>query len=92
MEVIADGDFIYIVSARMNQGDLYSNMKKLHCAYLTEQELRSPFKNILSALKTIHKHGYIHNDIQPSNILLHRHKKNNRLRSVKLGGFTNATR
>ena len=38
--------------------------------YITEVELKRPAKHLLKALGAIHLAGYLHNDIQPSNIFI----------------------
>ena len=49
--------------------------------------MKEPIRNITSALKSINDVGYTHNDIQPCNVYLHRHR-NDGTYSVKLSGFS----
>ena len=44
---------------------------------LTQQELQRQAWQIGNAVAAIHAAGYLHNDIQPGNILLTRHSANN---------------
>ena len=44
---------------------------------------------LIMAVQEVHRAGYLHNDIHPSNLLVHRHKSNGTL-TVKLGGFSQA--
>ena len=54
--------------------------------FLTEFELKTPMRHILTALDTIHKAGFLHNDITPQNILLDR-KEGKKKIYAKLAGF-----
>ena len=61
----------------MNQGDLASYMSN-HCIkYLNEGELLDPVRSITKSLKAIHDRGFLHNDLQPCNVYLHRSSHSN---------------
>lgn len=47
-----------------------SLMQRSVVQYLTEDEMHEPALQVLSALSDIHACGYLHNDVQPCNILL----------------------
>ena len=71
----------------MNRGDLCSYMIKHQIPYLTSKEIKGPLKSIITALKVIHKAGYLHNDLQPCNVLAQRKNMQQGFK-VKLGGFS----
>ena len=89
IEKIEDQEYIYIVTALMNQGDLASYMRSHHIVYLSESELLDKVHSITKSLKAIHEHGFLHNDLQPCNLYLHKKssQRNGSSLSVKLGGF-----
>ncbi len=84
MECFSDEQYHYLVTAFRNFGDLQTYMHKSKCTYLTELELIVPAKRVVAALKAIHMAGYVHNNIQPKSLLLHRGKS----QKVTLGGFS----
>ena len=55
--------------------------------FLSEKELRSPFKQVTEAVKAMHFAGYLHNDISPRSFLIKRKKDRVRFK-VKLAGFS----
>ena len=61
-------------------------MMKNKIPYLSEDEIRKPMRHMLEALDTIHKAGFLHNDISPQNILLDR-KEGIKKIYAKLAGF-----
>ena len=63
IELIEDGEFIYLVSPLMNRGNVASFMKRRDVVFLTESELKKPMHRITTALGYIHAFGFIHNDI-----------------------------
>ena len=65
----------------------YMRIKDL--PFLTEQELRVPALKIIDALQRIHKVGFLHNSVKPSNILITRKLLPHRIKTkVKLCGFS----
>ena len=73
----------------MSLGDIGSFIRAHGYLYLTEQEVRVSAKSLARALGAMHKEGFLHNDVQPSSILLHRHRKGKGF-SVKLGALSHA--
>jgi serine/threonine protein kinase len=59
-------DTIYVVLELAPDGDLYSILS----GRLTEDKIRTIFKEIVSAVKFIHEKGIVHRDIKPENILV----------------------
>ena len=87
IECIEEDQYVYLITSWMNRRDLCCYMKKHQLPYLSHGELKKPLKNIISALKAIHQAGYLHNDVQPCNILLEK-KKGQQTYKTKLGGFS----
>lgn len=87
IEFIEDDQYVYLISSWMNRRDICCFMKRHHLPYLSEEEFRKPLKNIISALKTVHQAGFLHNDVQPCNILIEK-KKGQQSFKTKLGGFS----
>ena len=56
----------------MNMGTLQTLMERASTPYLTLQEMQGFAKKIIQTVGTMHEAGFLHNDIQPGNILLHR--------------------
>ena len=75
VESIEDVSYLYIVSEKMNKGDLASFMRNRRMPYLSESELQGPVRCITRALFSVHRLGFLHNDVQPCNIYLRRGKK-----------------
>ena len=73
----------------MSLGDMRSFIRAHGYLYLTEQEVRVSAKSLARALGAMHEEGFLHNDVQPSSILLHRHR-NGKGFSVKLGALSHA--
>ena len=100
IEVIEDSDYYYLVSSLMNCMDLkYHLRERSSVNFLCEHELFMPLIQIVNALEQVHEAGFIHNDIQLSNIYLHRHSSGSTSTSstsshkasqlsTKLGGFS----
>ena len=88
VEHFDDDHHIYVVMKWANQS-LVDFMKD-HCLpLLTERELRAPSMKIIEALKRIHKVGFLHNSVSPSNILISRkHLPHKDSITVKLCGFS----
>ena len=62
-------------------------MRKL--PFLTEEELHEPALRIIYALRKIHRVGFLHNDVTPSNILVTRKYVQNEISTkVKLSGLS----
>ena len=71
-EYFSDDEFIYLVRPRYNHGNLLQAMKNMRVNLLTEKELKIGAKLVLSALSNIHKAGYLHGNVRPQSIFLHR--------------------
>ncbi len=73
----------------MNASDLLRRMNYNSMPTLNEAELKAYSPKIISAVQEIHKAGYLHNNITPDNIILHRNKKSSTVNefSVRLGGL-----
>ena len=87
IEIFEDHNYAYLVTSMMHFGDLQSFMEgsSSGCKYLCEEELRGPAKLVASTLWSIHKLGFLHNDVQPGNILLNSTKTGQTM--AALGGF-----
>ena len=86
-EHFQDDKFIYLVYPWLSQKDLSSLLSEYRIPFLSENELRSPLKQVAEAVKAMHSVGYLHNDITPRSILLKRKKDRQRFK-VKLSGFS----
>jgi len=71
-EHMIDDDFIYVVRPYYNRGNVIEAMKKSKINLLTETEIRKPARSICKALGDVHKTGFLHGDVRPQNILLHK--------------------
>lgn len=60
---------LFIVLEYMEQGTLYSQLKKNKI--LSETEAATIIKQITSAVEYLHDHDVAHRDIKPENIVLH---------------------
>ena len=69
VEYFEDEQHIYMVMKWANK-NLFTFMRDNKVPLLTEQELRAPSLKIIKALQAIHDVGFIHTNIQPSNILI----------------------
>ena len=71
------------------QQNLATFMRRSDHALLTEYELREPALKIIYALRNIHKVGFLHNNINPSNILVIRKYLPHKVSiKVKLSGLS----
>ena len=70
IEQIEDQSYIYLVSDQMNRGDVATFLKERQIPYLSEKELKAPVRSIMKAIKVVHDHGFLHNDLQPCNVYL----------------------
>lgn len=67
-----DEEFIYIITEHIgNYINLDSYMKKYRP---TNDDIRHIFYNLLQGLELLHKHGVIHKDIKPKNIIINPNK------------------
>ena len=73
----------------MSKGDLRSFIYAHQYLYLTEDEIRKHAKSLALALVAIHGEGFLHNDVQLSSVLLHRHKSAGGY-TAKLGALSHA--
>ena len=71
-ETIVDEDFIYIIRPFCSKGNLIEALNKSNTRLLTEIELRGPAKRLCKALKSIHESNYLHGDIRPQSIFIHK--------------------
>ena len=85
-----DEEYIYVVTSHKNFGDLQTLMEMTSINYLTERELFYSIRHIVIGLANIHKVGYLHNDIQPSNILIHKEEHSSAI-TVALNGLARCT-
>ena len=67
MEHFENASNIYVVM-KWASNNLSTFMRRNKLPFLTEQELKVPLWKILKAVRAIHKVGYLHNNITPSNI------------------------
>ncbi|XP_059559920.1 serine/threonine-protein kinase MARK1-like isoform X2 [Myotis daubentonii] len=67
-EVTATQDKFYLVMEHVRGGDLLEHLETY--GHLTEQEARTAFWQLVSALQCCHHRGIAHRDLKPANILL----------------------
>ena len=75
IEYLDDENFIYQICAYMNSRTLNDLMQKTSVEYIPETDILHYQKSLLNALQSIHRAGFLHNDIQPHNVLLNRDRK-----------------
>ena len=71
-EHFTDDAFIYLVRPHYSHGNLLQAMKIMRVNLLAEKELKSGAKPVLSALNSIHEAGYLHGNVRPQSIFIHR--------------------
>lgn len=64
------GEHAYVVMEFCGDGDLREFMKKRINIKISEEEVVSIFRQILTGMKELHKVGVIHRDLKPANILV----------------------
>jgi len=63
-----DSRFLYFVMEYLPGGDLMNLLIKREI--LSEAETRFYMAELIQAVQAVHKHGYIHRDLKPDNILI----------------------
>ena len=86
IETFEDEQFVYVVTSFKNFGDLQTLMESNQICYLGESQMLTPARYIMQALGSIHNAGFLHNDIQPGNILINKDSQNRA--TVALDGFS----
>ncbi|KAL6071045.1 serine threonine-protein kinase [Balamuthia mandrillaris] len=71
IEVVENPKRICLIMPFAKGGDLCSHI--LRRGKLTEPEARVMFRQLLEAVRHVHRRGYFHRDIKPENILLDEH-------------------
>lgn len=72
IEYFEDDLHVYRVSAAMNSGNLQEFMERKFIRYLEESTLLATLPLLFDVVAKIHGAGYLHTQIRPSSILLHR--------------------
>ena len=68
-----DDEYVYLVSKWVSGCNLvWKALNEGGDFYLTENEMRQPLSQLLSALHNLHKLGYAHNSVIPEHIILER--------------------
>lgn len=83
-EVIKNDSWACFVMELCSRGSLYDRFLKKNSA-VSEHNARSFMRQLLSAVRYLHKHGIIHRDIKPENLFLDENF------NLKLGDFGFAT-
>ena len=91
VEHFEDKNFVYQVTSLMNMMTLQTTMERSSTRYLTLSELQSSARTIVCVVAAMHSAGFIHNDIQPGNILLNR-EPTKRMMTIALNGFSRCSR
>lgn len=73
-EAFLDRGYFYIMTKAMEQGDLLHFMDHQKVPYFTEEEIHYGATHICEGLQSLHKAGFVHGDIRPSNIVVHKSK------------------
>mmetsp|Transcript_63927 Transcript_63927/g.187527 ORF Transcript_63927/g.187527 Transcript_63927/m.187527 type:complete len:441 (-) Transcript_63927:165-1487(-) len=63
-----DDDHIYMVMEFVQGGDLFKHLEARQ--FFTVQETCFYMAELLEALDTVHRHGFVHRDVKPDNIVL----------------------
>ena len=75
-EHIVDANFIYLARPFWNHGNLIEAMRNDKIHLLTEREIGKKARYICSALEAIHSAGFVHGDVRPKAIFLHKSVSN----------------
>ena len=87
-ECIIDEGFIYFVRPLYNRRSLCSKLSRdAFFRQLTEQELHRGARTLCKALYTIHWVGFLHGDVRPQSIFLHKDDKRGGKLKLALGNF-----
>lgn len=70
-EVLEDDKFYYIVMARAARGSLLPALLGEFCdGVMPERALRRVMRDILEAVGHVHRHGMLHRDLKPDNLVM----------------------
>ncbi|XP_061012356.1 serine/threonine-protein kinase MARK2-like [Dama dama] len=78
VEIIDTEETLFLIMEHLSGGDLATYLEAQ--GYLTEEEARGVFRQLVSALRHCHRRGVVHRDVKPGNILLEASK-------IKLADF-----
>ncbi|CAO3680411.1 unnamed protein product [Umbelopsis vinacea] len=68
-----DNDNLYLVMEYAGGGDLFSVLDRTETLTFNEDEARFYIAEMILAIESLHKLGYVHRDIKPQNILIDAH-------------------
>lgn len=68
-----DNDNLYLVMEYAGGGDLFSVLDRTENLTFNEDEARFYIAEMILAIESLHKLGYVHRDIKPQNILIDAH-------------------
>ncbi|KAJ3025828.1 UNVERIFIED_CONTAM: Protein kinase [Siphonaria sp. JEL0065] len=86
LEVVDTKDYLYLILEYEEGGELFDYI--VSKTVLPEQEARTMFRQLLSAIQYCHINGIVHRDLKPENILL---DKNGSMKLIDFG-FSNVIR
>ncbi|KAI8910003.1 kinase and ubiquitin-associated domains of Mark3PAR-1 [Powellomyces hirtus] len=82
LQVVSTGDQIYLVLEYEPRGDVFDHVQNHPEGRLPEQEARTLFRDLWSAVQYCHASGVVHRDLKPENLLL---SESNTLKLIDYG-------
>lgn len=71
-EVLEDEKFYYVVMAQASGGSLFSSLlREYEDGCMPAAAVRGLMREILEAVAHLHRHGLLHRDLKPDNIVMH---------------------
>jgi len=73
-QLLEDDKFFYIVMDRADDGPFFESLlSEFKDGVIPESTMKTLVKDILEAIRHVHKHGMLHRDIKPDNLVMHSH-------------------